>query len=190
MSLLVGIDEVGLGPLAGPVVAAAVLIEDGAVPGVRDSKKVPEGRRYALAEEIRQKAKWFHIARRGPEDVNAHNTIWCWRAVLYEAAKAAHLAWPEVEILIDGPGKKEWRGTLTYARFVPGGDDNVYQVAAASLLAKAARDLEMIEMGEKFPKYTFGHHKGYGVPAHLAEIRRWGLCEIHRRVPAMHAIER
>lgn len=188
MSLLVGIDEVGIGPLAGPVVAAAVLIEDGVVPGVRDSKKVKEERRYILADEIERVAPWFYVARRGHEDVNAHGTMWCWRAVLYEAAKEAHRVFPEMEILIDGPGKKEWRGTLTYAKFVPLGDDTVYQIAAASLVAKAARDREMISMAALYPAYGFDRNKGYGTQEHLTSLRSRGECPIHRSKAVNSAI--
>lgn len=189
MSLLVGIDEVGIGPLAGPVMAAAVLIEDGVVPGVRDSKKMKEERRYELEKEIRQKAQWVWVSRRGPEDVNAHGLHWCWRAVLYELGNAAHRNWPDAEILIDGPGTKEWRGNLPFAKFIPEGDDTVYQIAAASLVAKAARDREMIGMAALYPAYGFDRNKGYGTQEHLKALRSRGECPIHRNKAVKSAIE-
>jgi ribonuclease HII len=180
---IIGIDEVGLGPCAGPCAAAAVLIEDGAVEGVRDSKLVAEEKRYELGDLIRRRAPWSMIAARGADAINATRTKTCHRQVLIECALAAHEKFPDARILLDWTDEKmqgEVHEECPYVEFIRNGDDSVYQIAAASLVAKAYRDRLMLQYDMKWPAYGFKKHKGYPTPAHLKAIREFGECEIHR----------
>ena len=180
--MIIGIDEVGLGPLAGPVTAAAVLIDKDAVYGVRDSKMVAEHKRYLLAEEIKSAAQWFCITQRTHAEINSRGITKCLRECLQELAKKAKAAYPKAEIIIDG---KQDSGLLqnpklSFLKFQIGGDRLVYQISAASLVAKAHRDLQMIEYGKQYPEYGFERHKGYPTEAHKVALEKHGLTPIHR----------
>jgi ribonuclease HII len=167
MRQIIGIDEVGMGPLAGPVVAAAVLIEDKLIDGVRDSKLVDETLRYELADSIRSKAQWTAIGERHAESINATRVRTCWAQIIVELANAAHEKFPEAEILMDGAFDRRVHEKVPFLKFVVNGDDNVYQIAAASLVAN-------------FPDYHWRSNKGYGTPHHIETIRRLGLTPLHR----------
>lgn len=180
MRQIIGIDEVGMGPLAGPVVAAAVLIEDKLIDGVRDSKLVDETLRYELADTIRSKAQWTAIAERHAESINATRVRTCWAQVIVELANAAHEKFPEAEILMDGASDQKIHDKVPFLKFVVNGDDNVYQIAAASLVAKAYHDRFMVRMDANFPDYHWRTNKGYGTPHHIEAIRRLGLTPQHR----------
>jgi ribonuclease HII len=180
--MIVGIDEVGMGPLAGPVVVAAALIADGVVEGVRDSKLVAESKRYALAEELQEKAEWFQIAQRSSDDINDRGLFPCVYECIFELADTARQKYPTSRIIIDGqPSQLHTKKKRPWLEFQVGGDSTVYQIGAASLIAKAHRDLQMIELGKEFPLYGFERHKGYPTKAHIEALKAHGATAHHRR---------
>jgi len=172
-----GVDEAGVGPLAGPVVAAAVILPPGlGLEGVDDSKRLTPRRREKLAEEIRERAVAWHVASADPGEID--------RANIYQAGLLAMRR--AVEGLATRPDR-----LLVDARVVPGleipqerwvrGDASCHAIAAASILAKTARDARMEAYDREFPGYGFAAHKGYPTAAHRDAIRRLGPCSIHRR---------
>lgn len=184
--VIVGIDEVGTGALAGLVVVAGCAIADGAVVGVRDSKMVAEANRYRLATEIRAKAEWTALAERNIESINERGIRACWRECIADVASAARARFPEAHIIIDGQadqqlvqsrlGKREgWN-----LEFRVGADRMVYQVSAASLIAKTYRDRAMAALASAYPAYDFAKNKGYGSLQHRAALRQYGMCPLHR----------
>lgn len=184
MAQIIGIDEVGFGPLAGPVCLAAVFIDDGAIEGVRDSKLVEEERRYVLADLIHRRAFWCAVGIEGPATINEKGLGWCWRKIVIELSQAAHEKFPEAEILIDNaPNEHLAEAVLKkvpYVKFVKNGDDTVYQIAAASIVAKSHRDKLMLEAARANPFYGWAKNKGYGTPEHIKAIRERGLTPLHR----------
>ncbi len=172
-----GVDEVGVGPLAGPVVAAAVVFPKGAgVRGVDDSKRLTPARRAELAETIRATCSMWAVA------VVAHDEID--RINIYRASLEA------MRQAVTGLSARP-QHVLVDARTIPGvdipqeaiikGDARCHAIAAASILAKTARDLMMTELDSVYPGYGFADHKGYGTREHRDAIRRLGPCAIHRR---------
>lgn len=186
--MIAGIDEVGTGSIAGPLVAAVVIIDTGLIKGVRDSKLVGEEYRYVLGDRIQQRAKWFKIASRSSDEINASSVGACWKQVVIECSKAAHAKFPSAEVQIDGAENKKVTKAVPFVKFVVNGDDNVYQIGAASLVAKAHRDLLMIEYAKKYPGYGWDHNKGYPTPEHLKAIRAKGMTPLHRIKPTQHAL--
>ena len=169
-----GIDEAGRGPLAGPVVAAAVILRE-PVSGLDDSKKLSEKRRIALAREIRDTAL-FGIGIAEPEEIDRINIL---QATLVAMRRAAlNLGEIPAEFLVDGnrtPGQLP-----ATARFIIGGDGLEPAISAASIIAKTVRDELMIRAAERWPAYGFEGHKGYGARTHLEAIATHGPCPIHR----------
>ncbi|RJP23987.1 MAG: ribonuclease HII [Deltaproteobacteria bacterium] len=171
-----GVDEAGRGPLAGPVVAAAVILPPGyAHPGIQDSKKLSPAKREKLYPLIRRDAVAFAVARATHEEIDAVNIL---RASLLAMRRAVEaLAVPADFLLIDGVHRVPCgvpQETLV------GGDDRCLSIAAASILAKVARDRMMEEYERLYPGYGFSAHKGYPTPGHFAAIRRLGPSPIHR----------
>ncbi len=174
---LAGVDEAGRGPLAGPVVAAAVILPEGAeIDGINDSKKLSEKKREALFDVIKDKALAYAVCMAGAERIDEINIL---RATM-EAMRGAveKLGLKPDYVIVDGNRMPE----LT----VPGeavvkGDSKSMAIAAASVLAKVTRDRYMREAARKFPGYGFEKHKGYGTKAHYEAIERLGVCGIHRR---------
>lgn len=184
--VIVGVDEVGTGALAGPVVVAACAIATGAVEGVRDSKMVAEPLRHQLATAIRGKAEWTALAERHIESINERGVRACWRECITEVVSAARTRFPTARIVIDGlqdqmlvqsrQGKQEdWR-----LEFRAGADRTVYQVSAASLLAKSYRDRMMEALALTYPGYGFAQNKGYGSLGHRQALQQHGMCALHR----------
>ncbi|MGQ9671280.1 MAG: ribonuclease HII [Desulfosoma sp.] len=175
--LLAGVDEAGRGPLAGPVVAAAVILPEGKdLPGVVDSKKVPAARREALAEEIRQAAVSVSVGVASAEEIDRTDILRATLAAMVRAVGGLEIR-PDL-VLIDGPY------TLPLAsphRGVVKGDARSLCIAAASIVAKVYRDQLMHTYHEQYPDYGFARHKGYPTPEHLKALRRFGPCPIHRR---------
>jgi ribonuclease HII len=172
-----GVDEAGRGPLAGPVFAAAVIL-DAARPiaGLADSKTIPAARRAALACEIRQRALAWSVASASVEEIDALNIL---RAALLAMRRAVErLDIAPQEVLVDGLHLPE---LSVPARAVPRGDTTVAAIAAASILAKVARDAAMLELHRAHPQYGFDRHKGYPTAAHLAALRQHGISAVHRR---------
>lgn len=180
LGLVAGVDEVGMGPLAGPVVAAAVIFPANATDvlpqGVRDSKTLSAKARERLDQEIRQRAVGVGIGLVEVEEIDRIN--------IYQAGlKAMRLAlaqlphFPE-HVLIDGRTLPD----LPYPQttFIKG-DRDIYSIAAASIVAKVYRDRLMLSLHEKYPQYGFAKHRGYGTVAHRAALREFGPCPAHRR---------
>ncbi len=174
--LICGVDEAGRGPLAGPVYAAAVIL-DGRRPiaGLADSKKLGEKKRDALAAEIRRHALAWAIGRAEVEEIDRINILQASLLAMRRAVESLPLA--PGEVLIDGLHCP----TLAMpAQAIVKGDDSVAQIAAASILAKTARDAAMLELHAAYPLYGFDRHKGYGTAAHLAALRQHGASPVHR----------
>ena len=176
---IAGIDEAGRGPLAGPLVVAAVVFPPGRTPvnGLDDSKALGPARREALAPRIRDRALAWSVVVVDVEEIDRLNIYWAtmagMRRALLEVAHAADLA------RIDGNALP--RELPCPAEAWIGGDTRCRAIMAASILAKTARDALMRELHAQYPDYGFDAHKGYGCPAHLAALERHGPCPAHRR---------
>ncbi len=172
-----GVDEAGVGPLAGPVVAAAVVFPPGVgILGVDDSKRLGAEQRAALALEIREVASAWTVAVVDPPEIDRLNI---YRAGLEAMRRAlSALPWPPQHVLVDGRGIP---GLEIDQDAIVGGDRTCHAIAAASILAKTERDLLMQRYDSEFPGYGFAEHKGYPTPEHRDAIRRLGPCTIHRR---------
>ena len=175
--LLAGVDEVGRGPLAGDVVTAAVILDPRRpVAGLADSKKLSVNRRNQLAEEIREKALSWHVARASVDEIDEYNIL---RATLLAMVRAVDgLTLKPEYVAVDGNRLPDWEYA---AEAVVGGDDKVPAISAASILAKVCRDAEMCLAEQAFPGYGFASHKGYGTRAHREAIVLLGPCLIHRK---------
>ena len=186
--LVAGVDEAGRGPLAGPVVAAAVILDPAVrIVGLDDSKRLSPLRRDELEAEIRECAVGYAVARVDAAAIDAINILRATMRAMGEAV--ARLDPPPDEVLVDG---NRCPDLPCPARAVVGGDATVSAISAASILAKVARDREMIEMDRRYPEYGFARHKGYGTRAHRQALLRFGPTPIHRRTfaPVRTAIER
>lgn len=171
-----GIDEAGRGPLAGPVVAAAVILPYTIqIDGLDDSKKVSEKRREALFEVICEQAIAWKIAFVEPQTIDKINILNATFLAMQQAV--AGLQIPADFALVDG---NRSQGLEIPFECVVGGDAKVPSIAAASILAKVARDRYMREIAAVYPQYAFERHKGYGTRAHYAALDQFGLCPIHR----------
>jgi ribonuclease HII len=175
--LVAGVDEAGRGPLAGPVVAAAVILDPRQpIAGLADSKKLSARRRERLFDQICAKALCCAIGQASVEEIDRLNIL---QATLLAMQRAvAGLRLPPAKVLVDGNRLP----TLPMrAEAVVGGDALVPAISAASILAKVHRDRWCAEIDAEWPQYGFAAHKGYGTPAHLAALRAHGACEHHRR---------
>ncbi|MEK6709555.1 MAG: ribonuclease HII [Nitrospinota bacterium] len=172
-----GVDEAGRGPLAGPVVAAAVVLDPGdPIEGLADSKKLAAGRREALYGEIVRRARAVAAAAAGPRLIERRNIL---QASLWAMARAAgRLALAPDHVLVDGNRPIPLPLPQTP---VVSGDARCACVAAASIVAKVLRDRLMVRLDREFPAYGFGRHKGYPTQEHLEALRAHGPCRLHRR---------
>jgi ribonuclease HII len=173
-----GVDEVGRGPLAGPVVAAVVVLDPRApIGGLRDSKLLSPRQRVRLARVIRAQAVAWAVGRVGPARVDTDNVLQAtWRAMRRALDR---LAVEPGLVLVDGPlriPRLPWP-----QRAIVRGDRRCASIAAASILAKVARDAFMIRVDRRYPDYGFRQHKGYATAAHLEALARLGPCPLHRR---------
>ncbi len=172
-----GVDEAGRGPLAGPVVAAAVILPDGFdVAGINDSKKLSPHRREELAVRIRKEAVWA-VEAAEPQEIDRLNILHASLAAMSRALDALGVV-PD-GALIDGNRVPLWGGCSL--RAVVKGDGKYAAIAAASILAKTCRDAIMREAAKQYPGYGFELHFGYPTPAHLEALKLLGPCPIHRR---------
>lgn len=176
-SLVCGVDEAGRGPLAGPVYAAAVILDPSRrVNGLADSKVLSAERREILAERIKERALAWSIAHASVEEIDRLNVL---RATLLAMRRAVEaLERPAEEAWIDGTHCPDLSCPV---RAIVGGDSSVPQISAASILAKTERDAEMLRLHAQFPQYGLDRHKGYPTPEHLARLAEHGVCAIHRR---------
>ena len=169
-----GIDEVGRGPLAGPVAAACVCIPEGRlVPGVDDSKKLSEKRREALYPLLVEAAEYVRTAFLPPEDIDRMNILAATRAAMEQCAAGFSGVF-----LVDAVTGLHLPGE---ARPIVHGDALSYMIAAASIVATVERDRYMVELDAQYPQYGFARNKGYGTAEHIAALRRYGPCPAHRR---------
>lgn len=177
LRVICGVDEAGRGPLAGPVYAAAVILDPSRrIRGLDDSKKLPPAVREVLAARVRERALAWAVASASVAEIDALNIF---RASLLAMKRAVEqLALAPEEVLVDGTHCPD----IAYpARALVGGDGRVKAIAAASILAKTARDAEMVRIDACHPGYGFCDHKGYATPEHLDALRRLGPCATHRR---------
>jgi len=175
--LICGVDEAGRGPLAGPVVAAAVILDpENPIEGLNDSKKLSARRREKLAIEIRAKALAWAVAEASVEEIDTINILQASMLAMQRAVAA--LSVKPVEALIDGNRCPE---LACRAEAVVGGDGKIESIAAASILAKTVRDADMRELHAKYPQYGFDRHMGYPTARHLAALREHGASPVHRR---------
>lgn len=172
-----GTDEVGRGPLAGPVVAAAVILDPSRpIEGLNDSKKLSARRRESLAECIRERALAWSVVHVEAAEIDRVNIL---QASLQAMARAVAALDPAAEAaLVDG---RHLPALSVPAEAVVGGDGRYPEIGAASILAKVSRDRWMVAAHQRYPEYGFDGHKGYPTPAHLRALSEHGPCELHRR---------
>ena len=175
-SLLCGVDEAGRGPLCGPVVAAAVILDPARpIAGLADSKKLSEKRRNALAIEIREKALAWCIAEASVAEIDRLNILHATMLAMQRAV--AGLSVVPARVQVDG---NRCPRLDVPCEAVVKGDSLVAEISAASILAKTARDALLVELDRRYPQYGLAGHKGYPTAAHLAALKAHGACEIYR----------
>jgi ribonuclease HII len=175
--MVAGVDEVGMGPLAGPVVAAAVILPESVdLLGLDDSKRLDRARREALAERIQVQALAFSVAEVPPDEVDLRNIYRAGLEAMRRAVTALAIA-PE-HVLVDA---RTIPGVSAPQTSIVGGDARDGSIAAASIVAKVYRDARMRELDALHPGYGFARHMGYATREHLSALRRLGPCAIHRR---------
>ena len=173
-----GIDEAGRGPFAGPVVVASVILpRDSMIEGVNDSKKVSEKKREKVYEEIIKEAISYSVGIVDETKIDEINILQATKMGLTNSVKGLKVK-PDV-ILVDALTKIDTCG-IPYKSIIKG-DALSYSIAAASIIAKVTRDKIMIKYNEIYPEYDFAKNKGYGTASHIAAIKEYGLCPIHRK---------
>lgn len=188
MILIAGVDEVGRGPLAGPVIAAAVILDPARpIAGLADSKALSARRREGLDLRIREYAIAWALGRAEPAEIDALNILQASLLAMVRAIDALTIL--PTEVLVDG--NQTPRINLP-ARAIVGGDATVPAISAASIVAKVARDAEMLNLDAEYPEYGFRQHKGYPTAAHLAALQAHGACPLHRRsfAPVQRVLQR
>ncbi len=174
---LCGVDEAGRGPLAGPVMAAAVMLDPAQpIDGLRDSKKLSAGARERLAAEIRLRAAAWCVAEASVAEIDQLNILQATMLAMQRAV--AGLGRAPDEVWVDGNRCPSWPWR---SQAVVKGDDKVAAIAAASILAKTTRDAFMCQLHDDYPAYGFARHMGYGTAAHLDALKTNGVCPHHRR---------
>ena len=180
--LVAGVDEAGRGPLAGPVVAAAVILDPGApIEGLADSKKLSAARRESLAADIRRDALAWSVAWSDRAEIDALNILVATMLAMRRALLG--LAVTPGAVQVDGNRLPDLRfgGQVLRGEAVVGGDGSVAAISAASIIAKTTRDQIMVEIDQLYPNYEFARHKGYGTAIHKQQLQQYGPCEHHRR---------
>ncbi len=175
--LIAGVDEVGRGPLAGPVVCAAVVMpldEKLLIDGIADSKKVSEKKRKILAEEIKKRAVSYKICQVEADEIDELNILNATIKCMQEAVKGLELC---DSVIVDAVKTEFCVPSLSVIK----GDAKSYNVGAASIIAKVYRDTLMERYALEYPEYGFEKHKGYGTKAHIDAIKKYGPCPIHRK---------
>ncbi len=173
-----GIDEAGRGPLAGPVVVASVIMpEDSMIEGVNDSKKISEKKREKLYDQILEEAISYGVGIIGQDEIDEINILNATKKGLTLSLKELTVR-PDL-IMVDALTHIDTMG-IPYESIIKG-DAKCYSIAAASIIAKVTRDRIMREWDKVYPEYGFEQHKGYGTAKHIAAIKAYGLCPIHRR---------
>ncbi|MDB6001588.1 MAG: ribonuclease [Rhizobacter sp.] len=176
-ALIAGVDEAGRGPLAGPVVAAAVILDDlNPIKGLADSKVLTAKARERLNDEIRGKALCFSVAEATVEEIETLNILQATMLAMRRAVEGLRLK--PGKVLVDGNRLPVLK---VASEAIIGGDATVPSISAASILAKVHRDRLCLQLHELHPAYGFHEHKGYSTPEHLAALRLHGACQAHRR---------
>jgi len=175
--MLAGVDEVGRGPLAGPVIAATVRLNpENPIQGLMDSKKISEKKRNILAIEIREKALAWAIGRAEHDEIDSINILQASLLAMKRAVESLSIR-PEL-VLVDGLNCPE----ISYkVKAVIKGDSKIPAISAASIIAKVARDKEMVALDSQYPGYGFSRHKGYPTKMHVAALKELGVSSIHRK---------
>jgi len=172
-----GVDEAGRGPLAGAVFAAAVILDTSKpITGLADSKVLTASRREALALEIKEKALSWSIALASVEEIDQLNILQATLLAMKRAVEGLHIT-PELA-LVDGNQPPK---LLCAVRTVIKGDARIEAISAASILAKTARDHDLLRLHALYPAYAFDRHKGYGTALHMARLKEFGPSAVHRR---------
>lgn len=175
--MICGTDEAGRGPIAGPVVAAAVILDpDRPIEGINDSKKLSEKKRNALSALIKERALYWAIAQCNADEIDAINILQASLLAMQRAVEALPIG-PTL-VLVDGNKLPKLK---VPARAIVGGDGIEACIGAASILAKVERDRQMLAWHAQHPEYDFAKHKGYPTPQHLAALVEHGPCRIHRQ---------
>ncbi len=178
-----GIDEAGRGPLAGDVFAGCVIMpKEPLIEWVDDSKKLSESRREAVFEQIMQTALYVGVGRADPEEIDRINILEATKNAMRRAAKDANASIYLIDA-VKNVGLNGMENPIIH------GDAISYAIAAASIVAKVSRDREMAKMDELYPEYGFAKHKGYGTAEHIAALKKYGPCPIHRRSFIGHFVE-
>ncbi len=180
--LTAGVDEAGRGPLAGPVVASAVILDRCApVAGLADSKKLTAKRREVLALEIKQHSLAWAVAWADPAEIDAINILAATMLAMRRAILGLSLM--PAKVLVDGNRLPDLRfdGRVLAGEAIIGGDNSVAAISAASIIAKTTRDQMMVELDRIYPCYEFARHKGYGTEIHRRKLREFGPCREHRQ---------
>jgi ribonuclease HII len=177
IGLMAGVDEAGRGPLAGPVVAAAVILDDTKrIRGLADSKMLTPLQRDRLYDQIREKALCCSVAEATVEEIDSLNILWATMLAMKRAVEGLRLK--PVKVLVDG---NRLPTIDVLAEAVIGGDAKIKAISAASILAKVHRDRLCQTLHDEFPHYGFASHKGYATPEHLEALRVHGACRHHRK---------
>lgn len=177
--MIAGVDEVGRGPLAGPVVTAAVILSpnDPMLGQYRDSKRLSEKKRIKIYHHLRQYALSYAVAQASLEEIERLNILHATMGAMKKAVLALDIQ--PSSVVVDGNRVPETMPAPTTA--VIGGDDSVQEIAAASIIAKVVRDRMMQAYGFKYPEYGFAQHKGYGTKVHMDALNQYGVSPIHRK---------
>ncbi len=179
--LIAGVDEAGRGPLAGPVAAAAVVLNpERPVEGLADSKKLSASRREELARDVRASALAWAVAWADPAEIDTLNILAATMLAMRRALLGLSVT-PDL-VLVDGNRLPNLRfdGRQLMGEAIVGGDERVAAISAASILAKTVRDRMMVELDRVYPCYEFARHKGYGTVVHRARLEEFGPCRAHR----------
>jgi len=175
--IMAGVDEVGRGPLAGPVIAAAVILNpESPIQGLMDSKKISEKKRNILAIEIREKALAWAIGRAEHDEIDSINILQASLLAMKRAVESLSIE-PEL-VLVDGVHCPD---IICKVEAIIKGDSKIPAISAASIIAKVARDNEMIALDSQYPGYGFSRHKGYPTKMHITALKELGVSSIHRK---------
>lgn len=184
---IAGMDEVGRGPLAGPVVCASVIMPlDNIIDGVNDSKKLSEKKRIILDKKIRELALSFSIVEIDPKTIDKINILNATKMGMVKAVNGLSVK-PDV-VLIDAVSLSDLAPTIKQESIIKG-DMKSYSIACASIIAKVYRDNLMTQIADKYPEYNFAKHKGYGTKEHIEAIKKYGPCELHRKTFIKHFVK-
>ncbi len=175
--VMAGVDEVGRGPLAGPVIAAAVILDpENPIQGLMDSKKISEKKRILLSKDIREKALSWSMGRAEHDEIDSINILQASLLAMKRAIESLSLQ-PEL-VLVDGVYCPD---IIYKVEAIIKGDSKIPAISAASIIAKVARDNEMIALDNKYPGYGFSQHKGYPTKMHINALKELGISSIHRK---------